>query len=113
MVKFHHGLADELANGKSATRSLSAAAASTRLPCPVQHEEGCIDGQASLAYRLWQLLESAGASGLQISLLAARTNCSVDDVQTTLKHTRYFVQLPGQSRLAASAIVPHLGCFKA
>ena len=96
MVVFHNGLVDELA---ATPNGHGAAAGANRLLCPLQHEDGCVDGQPSLAYRLWQLLDRADAPGLQTSLLAARTDCSVADVQTTLESSRYFIQLPGVFRL--------------
>ena len=96
MVVFHNGLVDELA---ATANGHGAPAGAKRLLCPLQHEDGCVDGQPSLAYRLWQLLDSAGASGLQTDVLAARTTCSVTDVQTTLESSRYFIQLPGVFRL--------------
>lgn len=100
MVVFHHGLrSDELANGHSVARALHAAVGSPTLLCPLQHEDGCIDGQPSLAHRLWQLLDAAGASGLQADVLATRMQRCVDDVQTTLKSNKYFIHLSGGLQL--------------
>jgi hypothetical protein len=99
MVVFQNGFADELATQQLSAKGLDASAGGKRPLCPLQHEDGCVDGQPSLAYRLWQLLDWAGASGLQTSVLTARTGCSLDDVQTTLNSSRYFIQLPGELRL--------------
>jgi hypothetical protein len=99
MVVFHNSFGNELATQQVTAKTVNAAVGSKRLLCPLQHEDGCVDGQPSLAYRLWQLLDWAGASGLQTSVLAARTSCSVTDVQTTLESSRYFIQLPGVFRL--------------
>ena len=95
MVVFHNGFVHELATKQVTANGLDATAAGKRLLCPLQYEDGCVDGQPSLAYRLWQLLDRADASGLQASMLAARTSRSVTDVQTTLESSRYFIQLPG------------------
>lgn len=95
MVFFHSGLVDDLATRQVTANRLKATVAGKRLLCPLQHEDGCVDGQPSLAYRLWQLLDRADAWGLQDSMLAARTSRSITDVQTTLESSRYFIQLPG------------------
>lgn len=102
MVNFH-GWANELAADRQPALDGVAVAPTPKLPCPLEHENGTLDGRPSLSYRLWQLLQSAAPSGSRASDLAAATDTTLDAVQTALESSRYFVQVPGELHQANAA----------
>lgn len=95
MVQSPAVVVDDLANGQRDISQNAAASHDSKLFCPLEHENGILGGQPSLAYRLWRHLEAAGEAGAPASWLAAATGSTPAAVETVLQSNKYFIQDDG------------------
>lgn len=107
---------DELANGHHNISHNAAADQPLQLFCPLEHENGILGGQPSLAFRLWRHLEAAGEIGIPAARLAAATGSTLAAVETVLQSERYFIRDGGTGNWVLAVLRPLrwgvVGCGK-